>query len=60
MRWKCIKCYDFDLCIVCYMVDKYDLGYAFLRIENVLFRGLVDFFIFFKNYIWYGLKFLKF
>lgn len=53
MRWKCIKCYDFDLCIVCYMVDKYDLGYVFLRIENVLFRGLVDFFIFFD--IIYGM-----
>lgn len=60
MRWKCTKCHDFDLCTACYMADKHDLGHAFLRIENALSRGLVDSFIFFKNYIWYGLKFLKF
>ena len=34
MRWKCAKCYDFDLCHQCYMGDKHDHTHAFLRFET--------------------------
>ncbi|CAC5385236.1 MIB [Mytilus coruscus] len=32
IRWKCITCHDFDLCNICYMSDKHDLGHKFQRI----------------------------
>ena len=39
MRWKCIKCYDFDLCSECYMGDKHDVNHAFLRFDNASSAG---------------------
>ncbi|GAB6018437.1 hypothetical protein CHUAL_000145 [Chamberlinius hualienensis] len=40
IRWKCIKCYDFDLCTQCYMADKHDLSHTFLRIEHTTSVGV--------------------
>ncbi|CAF0788949.1 unnamed protein product [Didymodactylos carnosus] len=34
MRWKCGKCFDFDLCTQCYMQDKHDLTHPFIRFET--------------------------
>ncbi|CAF4272938.1 unnamed protein product, partial [Rotaria sordida] len=35
MRWKCARCFDFDLCTHCYMaLDKHDLTHPFLRFET--------------------------
>ena len=34
MRWKCMKCYDFDLCTVCYMAGKHDLTHSFHRQDS--------------------------
>lgn len=39
IRWKCTKCYDFDLCTQCYMADKHDLSHPFLRFENTTSVG---------------------
>lgn len=33
IRWKCIKCYDYDLCAECYMADKHDANHPFLRFD---------------------------
>lgn len=33
-RWKCGRCYDFDLCTQCYMADKHDLSHPFLRFDT--------------------------
>ncbi|XP_059145038.1 E3 ubiquitin-protein ligase MIB2-like [Physella acuta] len=40
MRWKCTKCHDFDLCMLCYMNDKHDLQHAFLRFDNASSKGI--------------------
>ncbi|XP_039732799.1 E3 ubiquitin-protein ligase MIB2 isoform X7 [Pteropus medius] len=34
MRWKCVVCFDYDLCTQCYMHDKHDLAHAFQRYET--------------------------
>nr|XP_019567662.1 PREDICTED: E3 ubiquitin-protein ligase MIB2 isoform X1 [Rhinolophus sinicus]XP_019567663.1 PREDICTED: E3 ubiquitin-protein ligase MIB2 isoform X1 [Rhinolophus sinicus] len=34
MRWKCLVCFDFDLCTQCYMQNKHDLTHAFERYET--------------------------
>lgn len=34
MRWKCIKCFDFDLCTSCYMSGKHDLQHEFIRQDS--------------------------
>ncbi|XP_067011890.2 E3 ubiquitin-protein ligase MIB2 [Anabrus simplex] len=34
MRWKCVRCYDYDLCTHCYMADKHDLNHVFQRFET--------------------------
>ncbi|XP_049797382.1 E3 ubiquitin-protein ligase MIB2 [Schistocerca nitens] len=34
MRWKCVQCYDFDICTQCYMADKHDTDHAFERFET--------------------------
>uniref|UniRef100_A0A670YWR6 E3 ubiquitin-protein ligase MIB2 n=1 Tax=Pseudonaja textilis TaxID=8673 RepID=A0A670YWR6_PSETE len=34
MRWKCKVCFDYDLCLHCYMSNKHDLSHAFERYET--------------------------
>jgi len=34
MRWKCLKCSDFDLCTQCFMEDHHDLSHPFSLYEN--------------------------
>ncbi|XP_020637982.3 E3 ubiquitin-protein ligase MIB2 [Pogona vitticeps] len=34
MRWKCKVCFDYDLCMQCYMNNKHDLSHAFERYET--------------------------
>ena len=34
IRWKCAKCYDFDLCTKCYMCDKHSVDHEFVRIDK--------------------------
>ena len=43
MRWKCTKCHDFDLCCLCYMADKHDLGHSFQRFDTASSKGSVSF-----------------
>ena len=33
IRWKCVRCYDFDLCNICYSVGKHSLEHEFSRID---------------------------
>ena len=33
IRWKCVRCYDFDLCNICYNVGKHSLEHEFSRID---------------------------
>nr|CAD7261111.1 unnamed protein product [Timema shepardi] len=40
MRWKCVRCYDYDLCTHCYMADKHDLDHIFQRFETASSIGL--------------------
>lgn len=40
MRWKCNRCYDFDLCTQCYMSEKHDLTHPFLRLETTASAGV--------------------
>ncbi|XP_018577850.1 nuclear pore complex protein Nup93 [Anoplophora glabripennis] len=40
MRYKCMNCYDFDLCSLCYHGDKHDLSHSFKRIELPDSRGI--------------------
>lgn len=39
-RWKCTRCYDFDLCNSCYMLDKHDLNHAFVRYDTAASAGM--------------------
>ncbi|CAH1773486.1 unnamed protein product [Owenia fusiformis] len=39
MRWKCTKCFDFDLCTQCYMADQHDLTHSFLRFDSASHQG---------------------
>lgn len=41
MRWKCARCYDYDLCTHCYMSDKHDLVHVFQRFETASSIGYV-------------------
>uniref|UniRef100_A0ACB8EF66 E3 ubiquitin-protein ligase mib2 n=1 Tax=Sphaerodactylus townsendi TaxID=933632 RepID=A0ACB8EF66_9SAUR len=34
MRWKCKICFDYDLCMLCYMNNKHDLAHVFERYET--------------------------
>ena len=34
IRWKCAKCYDFDLCTKCYMSDKHSVDHEFVRVDK--------------------------
>lgn len=34
LRFKCTRCYDFDLCLHCYMADKHDLSHVFQRFDT--------------------------
>ncbi|XP_013397887.1 E3 ubiquitin-protein ligase MIB2 isoform X2 [Lingula anatina] len=40
MRWKCAKCYDFDLCSHCYMSDKHDTSHPFMRFDTANSQGV--------------------
>jgi E3 ubiquitin-protein ligase mind-bomb len=42
VRWKCTKCFDFDLCHACYMADKHDLTHPFMRYESYNSQGLLS------------------
>ncbi|XP_064610755.1 E3 ubiquitin-protein ligase MIB2-like [Liolophura sinensis] len=39
MRWKCTRCYDFDLCSICYMADKHELSHPFQRFNTPSSNG---------------------
>uniref|UniRef100_A0A2R5LAE8 RING-type E3 ubiquitin transferase n=1 Tax=Ornithodoros turicata TaxID=34597 RepID=A0A2R5LAE8_9ACAR len=39
-RWKCARCYDFDLCTTCYMADKHDLTHPFIRFDTAASTGV--------------------
>lgn len=39
-RWKCTRCYDFDLCNQCYMADKHDLTHTFVRYDTAGSTGV--------------------
>lgn len=39
-RWKCARCYDFDLCTQCYMADKHDLTHPFVRFDTTASTGV--------------------
>ncbi|XP_044301333.1 E3 ubiquitin-protein ligase MIB2 [Varanus komodoensis] len=34
MRWKCKICFDYDLCMHCYMSNKHEVAHAFERYET--------------------------
>ena len=34
MRWKCTRCYDYDLCPLCYMANKHILEHEFTRYDK--------------------------
>ena len=38
MRWKCSRCYDFDLCTHCYMANQHSLDHRFVRCDNEKLR----------------------
>ena len=38
MRWKCAKCFDYDLCTPCYMSGKHIAEHAFVRHDTVRTR----------------------
>ncbi|XP_052759643.1 E3 ubiquitin-protein ligase MIB2-like isoform X2 [Mya arenaria] len=40
MRWKCLKCHDYDLCTTCYMADKHDLAHSFQRFDTASSKGI--------------------
>lgn len=40
IRYKCINCYDFDLCSLCYHGDKHDMSHSFRRIETPHSKGI--------------------
>lgn len=42
MLWKCVRCFDFDLCTVCYMNDTHDLSHPFRRYDTPSSHGYVD------------------
>lgn len=33
IRWKCVRCYNFDLCNICYSSGKHSLEHEFSRID---------------------------
>ena len=35
MRWKCARCYDYDLCTPCYMSGKHSVEHEFVRYDSV-------------------------
>ena len=39
LRWKCTKCFDFDLCFNCYMNDMHDLNHQFMRFDTLTSNG---------------------
>lgn len=41
IRWKCLHCFDYDLCTQCYMGDVHDLTHTFRRYQMVNAVGLV-------------------
>ena len=41
IRWKCITCYNYDLCTRCYMFDEHNLDHCFARIDAPRQTGLV-------------------
>ncbi|KAK7791090.1 hypothetical protein R5R35_000511 [Gryllus longicercus] len=40
MRWKCTRCYDYDLCTTCYMSDKHNVDHIFQRFETANSIGI--------------------
>ena len=39
IRWKCLKCHDYDLCHKCYMSDEHDLTHSFKRFSHKCSAG---------------------
>lgn len=35
LRYKCVRCYDFDLCGLCYHSDSHNLNHVFQRFDTV-------------------------
>ena len=42
-RWKCVECYDYDLCDECYHADMHDVKHQFKRLDLVTSEGSVTF-----------------
>uniref|UniRef100_H3B381 RING-type E3 ubiquitin transferase n=1 Tax=Latimeria chalumnae TaxID=7897 RepID=H3B381_LATCH len=40
IRWKCVQCHNFDLCSICYMSDKHNIGHSFHRILTPSSQGV--------------------
>ncbi|KAL7645433.1 UNVERIFIED_CONTAM: hypothetical protein RMT77_003819 [Armadillidium vulgare] len=40
IRWKCARCFDYDLCTSCYMGDKHDVNHPFIRYETSSSSGV--------------------
>jgi hypothetical protein len=36
LRWKCLQCYDFDLCDTCFTAGKHNTAHPFARLANPL------------------------
>lgn len=39
-RWKCIDCFNYDLCTQCFMADVHDRNHSFLRIDKSRGEGV--------------------
>ncbi|XP_023022675.2 E3 ubiquitin-protein ligase mind bomb 2 isoform X1 [Leptinotarsa decemlineata] len=40
MRYKCMICYDYDLCYMCYHGDKHNLTHTFKRFDSANYVGV--------------------
>ncbi|XP_063987634.1 E3 ubiquitin-protein ligase MIB2 [Diachasmimorpha longicaudata] len=40
IRWKCVQCFDYDLCTQCYMDDVHDLRHVFQRFQTANAAGV--------------------
>ena len=39
LRFKCVSCKDYDLCMKCYMGDEHDKNHAFIRLNSRLSKA---------------------
>ncbi|XP_039281221.1 E3 ubiquitin-protein ligase MIB2 [Nilaparvata lugens] len=40
IRYKCTRCYDYDLCFQCYMSDQHDINHPFQRFDTANSLGI--------------------